>query len=196
MKTNFFENIAQLNAPGFWKIGIHHDTDGRFVVSALYSPQETPDPAAKIIAPLIFKGTAQEMDEGFFEAIVQPVQQTAGLYSTIAEYSKSIAAAQKKVTTTAKTTAPKPKTDNGDDEEIEVGEPKPSAEERRKIYFDTLKKVVELNDACKYEEALAILPSAGDYPDKKEELTKRRADLDRKAAQYKQALQLFDQPAN
>jgi len=197
MKTNFFENIAQLNAPGFWKIGIHHDTDGRFVVSALYSPQETPDPAAKTIAPLIFRGTAEEMGEGFFDAIVQPVQQTAGLYSTIAEYSKSIAAAQKKVTANAKNTKPKPKAESGDeDEEIEVGEPKPSTEERKKNYFDTLKKVVELNDACKYEEALAILPSAEDYPDKKEELTKRRADLDRKAAQYKQALQLFDQPAN
>jgi PRTRC genetic system protein E len=194
MKTNFFENIANLNAPGFWKIGIHNDVDGRFVVSALYSPQETPDPAAKTIAPLIFKGTAEEMGDGFFDAIVQTVQQTAGLYSTIAEYSKSIEAAKKKVTQTAKTQPAKVKTDGGEsEEEIEVGEPKISAEEKKKAYFDTIKKVVELNDACKYGDALNILPSETDYPDKKEELEKRRADLERKQKQYAQALELFNQ---
>ena len=194
MKTNFFENIANLNTPGFWKIGIHNDVNGRFVVSALYSPQETPDPAAKTIAPLIFKGTAEEMGDGFFDAIVQPVQQTAGLYSTIAEYSKSIEAAKKKVTQTAKSQPTKVKTAGGEnDEEIEVGESKISAEEKKKAYFDTIKKVAELNDACKYDDALNLLPSVADYPEKKDEIEKRRADLERKRAQYAQALQLFNQ---
>jgi PRTRC genetic system protein E len=194
MKTNFFENIAGLNAPGFWKIGIHNDENGRFVVSALYSPNETTDPAAKTIAPLIFKGSAQEIGDGFFEAIIQPVQQTAGLYTSIAEYSKSIEAAKKKVVQNAKSQAPKAKaTDGENEEEIEVGEPKISAEQKKKNYFDTIKKVVELNDACKYEDALNILPSVTDYPEKKEELEKRRADLERKKTQYAQALQLFNQ---
>jgi len=194
MKTNFFENIAQLNAPGFWKLGIYHDADGRFVVSALYSPQETPDPSVKTITPLIFKGTAEEMGDGFFEAIEQPVQQTAGLYSNIAEYSKSIEAARKKAAQNAKSQAPKVKAADGESvEEIEVGEPKISAEEKRKNYTEALRRVVELNDACKYEEALSLLPSAADYPEKKEELEKRRADLERKKTQYAQALQLFNQ---
>jgi len=194
MKTNFFENIANLNTPGFWKIGIQNDIDGRFVVSALYSPQETPDPAAKTIAPLIFKGTAEEMGNGFFEAIIHPVQQTAGLYSTIAEYSKSIEAAKKKITQTAKTQPAKVNKDGGnDDEEIEVGEPKISAEDRKKAYFDNIKKVVELNDACKYQDALNILPSEVDYPEKKEELVKRRSDLERKAKEMAKALELFNQ---
>lgn len=194
MKTNFFENIASLNSPGFWKIGIHNDIDGRFVVSALYSPQETPDPAAKTIAPLIFKGTAEEMGNGFFEAIIQPVQLTAGLYSTIAEYNKSIEAAKKKVTQTAKSQPAKVKRDGGDDEkEIEVGEPKISAENKKKAYFDTIKKVVELNDACKYQDALNILPSEVDYPEKKDELAKRRSDLERKAKEMAKAMELFNQ---
>lgn len=164
------------------------------MVSALYNPQETTDPAAKTIAPLIFKGTAVEMDEGFFEAIVQPVQQMAGLYSSIAAYSKSIAAAQKKVAQNGKSQAPKAKAEGLENEEaIEVGEPKISAEEKRKNYTEALRKVVELNDACKYEEALNLLPSVTDFPEKKEELEKRRADLERKKAQYAQALQLFNQ---
>lgn len=194
MKTNFFEHIANLNAPGFWKIGIHNDENGRFTVSALYSPQETPDPAAKTIAPLIFKGTAEEMGDGFFEAIVQPVQQTAGLYSTIAEYGKSIEAAKKKVTHSAKSQPAKAKADGQEnEEEIEIGEPKISAEDKKKAYFDTIKKVVELNDGCKYEDALNLLPSVTDYPEKKDEIEKRRADLERKKTQYAQALQLFNQ---
>ena len=194
MKTNFFENIAELNAPGFWKIGIHNDAGGRFVVSALYSPQETTNPAAKTIAPLIFKGTAEEMGDGFFEAIVQPVQQTAGLYSNIAEYSKSIEAAKKKVTQNAKAQTPKVKTEGDEnEEEIEVGEPKLSAEEKKKAYADTLKKVMELNDSCKYQDALNILPSETEYPEKKDELAKRRADLERKAKEMAKALELFNQ---
>lgn len=133
------------------------------------------------------------MGDGFFKAIVQPVQQTAGLYSTIAEYSKSIEAAKKKVTQTAKSQPAKVKKEGGDDEEeIEVGEPKISAEDRKKAYFDTIKKVVELNDACKYEDALAILPSVEDYPEKTEELNKRKADLTRKKEQMAQALKLFN----
>jgi PRTRC genetic system protein E len=195
MKTNFFENIANLNAPGFWKIGIHQDENGRFVVSALYSPNETAHPDAKTIAPLIFKGTAEEMGEGFFEAIEKPVQETAGLYHNIAEYSKTVEAAKKKVAQGNKTPTVKPKANAADEDTdgIEQGEPKVSAEDKKKAYTEALRKVVELNDACKYGDALNILPSVEDYPEKKEELEKRRADLERKKTQYAQALQLFNQ---
>ncbi|HEY4324012.1 MAG TPA: PRTRC system protein E [Mucilaginibacter sp.] len=195
MKTNFFENIAGLNAPGLWKIGIHQDDNGRFVVSALYSPQETPDPATKTIAPLIFRGTAEEMGEGFFEAIEKPVQETAGLYHNIAEYSKTVEAAKKKVAQGNKNQSVKPKAESTENEEdgIEEGAPKISAGDKKKAYTDAIRKVVELNDACKYEDALNILPSVTDYPEKKEELEKRRTDLERKKTQYAQALQLFNQ---
>lgn len=190
MKTNFFENIANLNAPGIWKIGIHNDENGYFVVSALYSPNQSNEPATKTIAPLIFKGTTSEMDEGFFEAIQQPVQATAGLYSNIEAYNKNLDSAKKKLSQGNKSQPAKVKTDSTDD--IEVNEPKVSAEDKKKVYFDAIKKVVELNDACKYEEALAILPSVSDYPEKAEELNKRKGDLTRKKEQMAQALKLFN----
>jgi PRTRC genetic system protein E len=97
MKTNFFENIASLNAPGIWKINIHNDENGHFVVSALYSPNQSNEPATKTIAPLIFKGTAEEMGAGFFEAIEKPVQATAGLYSNLDAYNRSLDNASKKI---------------------------------------------------------------------------------------------------
>lgn len=192
MKTNFFENIANLNAPGVWTIGIQNDENGDFTVSALYAPFKSNEPATKMIVPLIHRGKASDMDEGFFEATITQVDTLKGLYSNIKAVTASVDAAKKKLGQGSKPQPVKPKADSGTDE-IEVGEPKASAEEKRKTYTDTIRKVVELNDQCKYDDALNILPSVADYPEKKEELEKRRADLERKKAQYAQALQLFNQ---
>jgi PRTRC genetic system protein E len=192
MTTNFFKNIAELNAPGIWTIGIQTDENGQFTVSALYAPFKSNEPATKMIVPLIHRGTASDMDEGFFEATVTQVDSLKGLYSNIKAVTASVDAAKKKVNQGSKPLPAKPKAD-GTNDEIEVGEPKVSPEEKRKTYTETIRKVVELNDHCKYEDALAILPSVEDYPEKKEELEKRRADLERKKAQYAQALQLFNQ---
>jgi len=193
MKTNFFENIANLNAPGIWKIGIQNDTNGHFVVSALYSPIQSNEPATKMIAPLIFKGTVDEMDEGFFEAIERPVQATAGLYTNIEAYNKNLDNAKKKLSPGNKGQTVKKTDSSGEDrDDIEVGEPKVSAVDKKKAYFEAIKKVVELNDACKYEEALNELPSVSDYPDKAEELNKRKADLTRKKEQMAKAMELFN----
>jgi len=192
MKTNFFENIASLNAPGMWTIGIQNDENGNFTVSALYAPFTSNEPATKMITPLIHRGMASDMDEGFFEATLTQVDSLKGLYSNIKAVTASIEAAKKKLGQGNKPQPAKPKAEGGKDE-IEVGEPKASTEEKRKAYTDIIRKVVELNDLCKYEDALAILPSVADYPEKKEELEKRRADLERKKAQYAQALTLFNE---
>lgn len=188
MKTNFFENIASLNAPGIWKIGIQNDANGHFVVSVLYAPVQSSEPATKMIAPLIFKGTIAEMDEGFFEAIERPVQATAGLHTNIEAYNKNLDSAKSKLSQGNKSQPVKKTEATGD--ETEVGEPKLSAEDKKKAYTEAIRKVVELNDACKYEDALAILPTVDDYPEKTEELNKRKADLTRKKEQMA-ALQLF-----
>jgi PRTRC genetic system protein E len=190
MTTNFFKNIADLNAPGIWKIGIQNDASGHFVVSALYTPFQSNEPATKTIAPLIFKGTSAEMDEGFFETIELPVQATAGLYTNIETYNKNLENAKKKLS--GNKSQPTKKSGASGKEDIEVGEPKVSADEKRKAYTEAIRKVVEMNDACKYEEALNLLPSVSDYPEKIEELNKRRADLTRKKEQMAKALELFN----
>ena len=193
MKTNFFECITGLQSPGIWKLGIHQDEDGRFVVSALYAPNHSTDPLAKTVAPLIFKGTAQELDEGFFTAIEKPVQDTIGLYTTIAEYTETVEAAKKKAAQQGKQTA-RPAT-NVKDEGMEVPSAGTGAAEKANAYREVMKKIADLNDHCKYNEALSLLPSAGEYPDKQEELAAKRKDLERKQAQYN-ALSLFSSPQN
>lgn len=190
MTTNFFKNIADLNAPGIWKIGIQNDANGHFVVSALYTPFQSNEPATKTIAPLIFKGTGAEMDEGFFEAIELPVQATAGLYTNIEAYNKNLENAKKKLPGNKGQLTKKSGVSG--EEDMEVGEPKVSSEDKRKAYIEAIRKVMELNDACKYEEALNLLPPVSDYPEKAEELNKRKADLTRKKEQMAKALELFN----
>jgi PRTRC genetic system protein E len=204
MTTNFFENITALNVPGKWALAIHTDEQGQFTVSALFTALHNADNATKVIPPMLLKGTATEMDEGFFETITRPVQQTAGLYNNLNAYHKELERARlasKMVQDKKNKTAPKPKiategddeSDNVEDDNIEIGEPKPSKEDLKKAYTEAMKKISKLNAACKYEEALAILPSVTDYPEKEAELKKMLADLTRKKEQMAQALSLFNQ---
>lgn len=192
MKTNFFENIANLNVPGNWKIAIHADSKGKMTVSALFNTEANGDNAHKLVPPMVLTGTAQEMDEGFFEAIEQPVQQTAGLFRNMEAYLKSLEEAKKQSKMEQDKSKPKPvapaKTEG---EGIEVAEPKIDKEAKKKAYDEAMKQVAELNDHCKYGEALEILPSVTDYPEKQADLDKKRADLTRKKEQHDKMLQLF-----
>jgi PRTRC genetic system protein E len=196
MKTNFFQNIADLNVPGSWKIAIHADDKGQFTVSALFNTDNNGDNAYKIVPPMVLKGTAQEMDEGFFDTIEQPVQETAGLFHNMEAYLKGLEEAKKqsKMEQDKKAQELKNKQQvkaKSNEEGIEVSEPKESKEDRKKRFDDAMKQIAELNDRCKYEEAIALLPSVEDYPEKQSELEKKLADLTRKKGQLEQAMKLF-----
>ena len=196
MKTNFFQNIADLNVPGNWKIAIHADDKGQFAVSALFNTDNNGDNAYKVVPPMVLKGTAQEMDEGFFDTIEKPVQETAGLFHNMEAYLKGLEEAKKqsKMEQDKKAQELKNKQQakaKSNEEGIEVSEPKDSKEDRKKRYEDAMKQIAELNDRCKYEEAIALLPTVEDYPEKQKELENKLADLTRKKGQLEQAMKLF-----
>jgi PRTRC genetic system protein E len=177
MTTNFFQNIAELNITGHLNITIKPGEDSKLAVSVLVTNPKASENSAKAIPPLLLKGNAQDLDEGFFDAIIQPLQQTDTLLVNIAEYQKG----QEKAKTSLKSNEKKTKDDASKDD-IEVT-PQPSKEEKRKEYTEAVRKVVELTGQCKFEEALAILPSVTDFPDKSAEILKRKADLERMQAQ-------------
>lgn len=199
MTTNFFKNITDLNVSGNWKFTINGDNKGILTVSALFTPVENGDNAAKLVPPLLLRGTADELDTGFFETIQQPVQEASGLFHNMDKYVKGLEEAKKQSIMEqdkkAQEIKAKALTKTGASADgIEVtSEPKVSKEDKRKAYEDAMKKIGDLNDACKYEEALTLLPSATDYPEKQSELERKKADLERKQKQYAQALQLFHQ---
>jgi len=194
MTTNFFQNIANLNVPGNWKLTLHTDEAGNFTVSALFTALQQADNALKAIPPMLLRGTGT----GFFEAITEPVQQTAGLYHNLNAYHKGLEDARLKSKMEqdkkAKENKAKSKTATGDggEDDIEISEPKPNKEEKRKAYTQAMIGINELKAACKYGEALALLPAIADYPEKEAELTKKAEELNRLKTQMDKNLALFN----
>jgi PRTRC genetic system protein E len=195
MKTNFFENIANLNTPGIWKLAIQVDANGNFTVSELFTALNCGDNAAKLIIPMNLCGTAQDLDEGFFDKVTEPLPKTAELYTNMEAHLKSVEAAKtaskmeqdKKNKEKAKT-APITAATKGEADQ-EMPEPK---EEKKKKYEGIMKSIAELNDRCKYEEALELLPTVEEYPEKENELKNKRADLIRKKELMSQATLAFN----
>ncbi|UOE47894.1 hypothetical protein MTO98_26135 [Mucilaginibacter sp. SMC90] len=189
MKTNFFNNIAGLDCPGLWSITIQTDDKGNFTVSTLFKLDACGDTAAKHIKPFVSSGKADDFDEGYFDTIARPVRETAGLLHNMEDYMKSVSKAkeQSKMVQDSKTKNKiKPE---GGKEGFELADAV-NADARRKAYTEAVRKVVELDALCKYDEALAILPTVADYPDKEAEINKRKAELERKKEQ--KANLLFD----
>lgn len=184
MTTNFFQNIASLNVPGIWRIGISTDDKGNIKITGLFNIHNNGTQAAKVVPPFIISGTAAEMDSCFFDTITKPVQETAGVFHNMEDYRKGLDKAKNlSKATTTKPTAPA--TEKSIDHEL----PDPKAE-KKKAYEAALKTIGELQADCKYEEAIALLPNIEDYPEKETELKNLRTDLNRKKDQLTQ-IKLF-----
>jgi len=183
MKTNFFEHIAGLQLAGDLNMVISNHNENKLTVSIYLNNKKAGENAGKTIIPLILNGTAEELDNGFFEAVTQPLQQTSGLLVNIATYAKGLEKAKQTAKSDHKTKSNTNTRQNGEEDGIEVSEPQVSKEDKRKAYTDILRQIVELDNSCKYEEALALLPSVSEYPDREAEIEKRKADLERKNQQ-------------
>ena len=184
MTTNFFQNIASLNVPGIWRIGISTDDKGNIKITGLFNIHNNGTQAAKVVPPFIISGTAEEMDNCFFDTITKPVQETAGVFHNMEDYRKGLDKAKNlSKASTAKPTA----TTSGKSPDYEMPDPKA---EKKKAYDTALKTIGELQADCKYEEAIELLPTIEDYPEKETELKSLRTELNRKKEQLAQ-IKLF-----
>ena len=202
MKTNFFENIAGLGFNGNLNLTITRHDNGELAVSVLLANDKISDTAGKAIPPMLLRGIATELDEGCFEAIcATPIISTAKLFANMDEYQKAAwikAKLNSKQEQDKKNKSAKPKgeatanTDDDDNDEAEENETlftqplddKLKKEERKRAYDELMKQVGELNQQCKYDEAIALMPKAEDYPEKAEEITRKLADLQKRKAMY------------
>jgi len=160
MKTNFFETLMGLNAQGDWRITIAKDKDGRLTVSLLLFNEQCGDDARLRIAPMLLKGTAEEIDNGFFETIAAPIEKTSGLFANMEQYLKSLEEARKHS---------KSETDKKSN--------KKPADEQTKKYDAQMKKVEELAAQGKYGEAITQLPKPELYPDMEEAIEDKKEEL-------------------
>jgi len=169
METNFFTTIKDLPRAGVWKITIAIDEDGKMLVSLLLEKEKE----GNSLAPMIFNGTAQELDEGFFDAVCEPVKSTSELFANIDAHLLSVEKAKKDFKTK----------EHKNSAEGSASTKSEDRAERKKRYDDLIEKAKNLNSACKYAEALAILPSVDDFPEKEEELGGLRRKLEERNKQ-------------
>ena len=143
---------------------------------------------------MLLKGTAPELNDGFFETITVPVQQTAGLYSNMESYLKGLEAAKlaSKQEQDNREKAKKQVAANKSNEDIIVPDAKIIKEEKKKAYDDTMQEVAELIKKLKFSDALNMLPSIAEYPHKEGELKKKTDYLKTQISLYEKALINFN----
>lgn len=161
MKTNFFDCLSSFKVEGDWQITIKTGTHSRMLVTVLFKNEKVTDEARKLLPPMVLKGTTQELDEGFFNAIENPVKQTSTLFMNMESYAKALEDAKQKSRM----------------EKDKEQQQKREKESGNKKYESQMKKIIELEAAGKFREAHGQLPKPEDFPDKEEEITTKRKEL-------------------
>jgi len=161
MNTNFFNQIAQMDIDGDLHMTISKGAENRLIVSVMLQNEQCADSAKKIIPPLNLRGTAEELDEGFFTNITAPLQTVSGLLVDMASFMKQVGEA-KKNSAMSKGKAEK-----------ETSE----ADKREKKYRDAMAKADELEKEGKPQDAWMKVPNPSDYPEYVDEIRKRKAEL-------------------
>jgi PRTRC genetic system protein E len=178
MKTNFFQQLAGLGFSGNFLLNIHQDDKGLQTVSVVLKK----DKAVDGLPPMLFRATADELDEGFFDKLAEPVTLTKGLISNIESYKTELDKANKKAKPdkSNKTAVTEPDDEDKDDDSNLFTPPEDDKEakaEKKRLYEEAMDKVKTLAQNTKYAEALAQLPDVADYPDKAEAIETKRKTL-------------------
>lgn len=161
MQTNFFSQIKQLGFTGNLRINIQPQQNGELIVSLLLDTSFVKDKAAKLIPPLVLKGTESDLDNGFFTAIAHPVQQTQTLLLNMQEHISASEKAQKESRMVK---------DKQDTEKKEK-------DAKRKRFDEQMKKVDELVKQKKIGEAIGQLPDLKLFPEFETEIKKKGQEL-------------------
>ena len=121
------------------------------------------DSAKKIIPPLNLRGTAEELDNGFFETISTPLQTASGLMVDMESFMKQLEEAKNKSAM----------------EKEKLDKEKKEKEAKEKKYQDAVQKAEELEKEGKYKEAWTALPKVSEYPDFADTIRKKQDEYER-----------------
>ncbi len=161
MDTNFFNQITQLNIEGNLQINIQKTDEQNYIVSVLLQNEHCGDTAKNSIPPLILKGTADDLDNGFFENIKQPMEQTSALLVDMESYLKAQELA-KRQSAMEKENAEKEKKEQ-------------DAQEKK--YQQAMGKADKLEIEGEYRKAWTAVPEVTDFPKYADEIRKRKKEL-------------------
>ena len=166
MNTNFFNQIQQLDFTGVLQLNISKGIESNLIVKVLLNNEQCGDSAKNLIPPLTFNATPQEFDEGFFEQITTPIQKVSGLMVDMEKFQKQLDEAK------AQSAIEKAKTEKE----------KKEKEVKDKKFKDAMAKADELEKEGKFREAWIKVPDITEFPEKADEIRKRKTALSDKFA--------------
>ena len=161
MNTNFFNQIAQLNFTGNLQLTIAKGAENNLIISIMLQNDGCADTAKNIIPPLNLRGTVEELDNGFFQTIATPIQTASGLMVDMEGFIKQLEEAKKQSAM----------------EKEKAEKEKKEQETKDKKFKDGMAKADELEKEEKFREAWMKVPEITDYPEKAEEIRKRKSEL-------------------
>ena len=166
MNTNFFNQIQQLDFTGVLQLNISKGIESNLIVTVLLNNEQCGDSAKNLIPPLTFNATPQEFEEGFFEQITTPIQKVSGLMVDMEKFQKQLDEAK------AQSAIEKAKTEKE----------KKEKEAKDKKFKDAMAKADELEKEGKFREAWIKVPDLTEFPEKADEIRKRKTALSDKFA--------------
>lgn len=161
MNTNFFNQIAELNIEGNLQINIQKTDEQQFIVSVLLQNEQCGDKAKNAIPPLVLRGNSEDLDNGFFENITQPIEQTSALMVDMEAYLKAQEHAKKQSAM----------------EKEKAEKEKKQREERKKKFDKAMEKADKLEEEKEFRKAWVAVPNADEYPEFSEQIRKRKKEL-------------------
>lgn len=164
--TNFFNQIAQLQIIGDLHITIAKGAENRLIVLVMLQNDTCGDNAKHSIPPLNLRGTAEELDSGFFDNITAPIESASGLMFDMEGYMKQLEQ------TKMQSAMEKEKDDKQKKEQ----------EAKDKKFADAMAKADELEKEGKFREAWIKVPEVHEFPLKAEQIRKRKSELSAKFA--------------
>lgn len=166
MSTNFFNQIQQLDFTGVLQLNISKGAENNLIVSVLLNNEQCGDNAKNLIPPLTFNATPQEFDEGFFEQIKAPIKTVSGVMVDMEKFLKQMEEVKKQSAM----------------EKDKAEKAKKEKDAKDKKFKDSMAKVDELEKEGKYREAWMKVPDIAEFPEKADEIRKRKTSLSDKFA--------------
>ena len=166
MNTNFFNQIQQLDFTGVLQLNISKGIESNLIVTVMLNNEQCGDNAKNGIPPLTFNATPQEFDEGFFEQITAPIKIVSGLMVDMEKFLKQLEEVKRQSAM----------------EKEKADKQKKEQEAKDKKFKDGMAKADELEKEGKFREAWIKVPDMTEFPEKADEIRKRKTLLSDKFA--------------
>ena len=162
MTTDFFKNIDAMQVQGDFIICIRQRQTEKMTVSVVFKNENCGDNARKIVPPLVFPDkTVAELGEKFFADLNSVIPDTAKMFSSMEHYLKQREEAKKQSAI----------------EKDKADKEKKEKEAKDKKFKDAMAKADELEKEGKFREAWMKVPDITEFPEKADEIRKRKTSL-------------------